>query len=98
LAVASLRGATSRGDHPEPEETEGQADEIDPEAAAQKHAREPPQGRSNGRTDPDEEQCSVPTGKSLQRGRGEEPPSDAGNLGERGDPDEDHYPRDPPLV
>src|SRR6266508_4731192 len=85
LALPSLDIAPRRGDHPQPDETEGQADEIDPKAAAQEHANEPPQGRCRGDTDPDEEPCSVKTGKGLRRSRRKGPPSDAGNLGERGD-------------
>ena len=98
LALPSLDVAPRRGDHPQPDETEGQADEIDPKAAAKEHANEPQQGRVRGGTDPDEEQCSVMTGKGLRRSRREGPPSDPGNPGERGDPDHDDRPRDPRLV
>src|SRR6266511_5253278 len=69
LALPSLDVAPGRSDHPQPDETEGEPHEIDPEAAAQEHANEPPHGRCLGHTDPDEEPCSVKTGKSLRRSR-----------------------------
>src|SRR6266511_5625011 len=71
LALPSLDIAPRPGDHPQPNETQGQADEIDPKAAAQEHANEPQQGCVRGGTDPDEEQCSVMTGKGLRRSRRE---------------------------
>src|SRR6266540_6767346 len=78
LALPSFDVAPRRGDHPQPNETEGQADEINPEAAAQEHPSEPPQGRCLGDSDPDEEQCSVGAGKRLWRRRREGPPSGPG--------------------
>ncbi len=41
LALPSLDVDPRRGDQPQPDQTEGQAEEIDPKAAAQEHASEP---------------------------------------------------------
>ncbi len=55
LALPSLDVQPSGGDHPKPDEREGQADEIDPKTASDEHAGEPEQRRRSGQAHPDEE-------------------------------------------
>ena len=91
---AVLRG----GHHPQPNQSEGESNEVNPEAAGQEHTKKTPQRRSLGYADPDEEQCRVRTRKDLRRGRRQRSPSNPGDPSQRHDPDEDDRRGDPRIV